>query len=344
MGKRNKKHLKRAKLTGAASNSILAAAAARELPAGAAIKDFGGVHAVVLKGALPGAADMLAHDLENGLWKQHEHYIRDVPPSMRDLEDKLRAVRRSFGLFKRSRVARALDTGPLQQLRLALQVSMVARVGLKSDVKNASKDVKPNGRTPRQFGHFDYSRTALGTWHARVAARRAAHTSPWTLLVSLQDGGEVHIWCYERWMTIQLAAGDAVLFRGDVWHSGAVYAADHWRLHEYWVPTELDDDLDLRLNDEGQLSLFGADGDETWKFPAVCEPIEEVYVGPRFTVDEAVQSAKASLSAFPLALEEPSAAEPSGAEPSGGAEPHGAGPSGAGPSRAGPRRAGAAGD
>jgi len=56
MGKRNKKHLKRAKLTGAASNSILAAAAARELPAGAAIKDFGGVHAVVLKGALPGAA------------------------------------------------------------------------------------------------------------------------------------------------------------------------------------------------------------------------------------------------------------------------------------------------
>ena len=111
-------------------------------------------------------------------------------------------------------------------------------------------------------------------------------------------------------MTIRLAAGDAVLFRGDVWHSGAGYAADHWRLHEYWVPTELDDDLDFRLNDEGQLALFGPEGNETWKFPAVCEPIEDseevsrVYVGPRFTVDEAVQSAKASLSAFPLALEE----------------------------------------
>ena len=302
MGKQNNQHLKRAKMTGAASNSILAAAAARER--GAGIKDLGGVHAVVLKSALPDAAELLAYDLGHDLWKQHEPYIRDVPPSMRSLEEKQRAVRRSFDLRKKSKVAKALDEGPLQQLRLALQVSMVARVGLKSDVKNASKYVKPTGRTPRQFGHFDYSRTALGTWHARVTARRAAHTSPWTLLVSLQDGGELHIWCHEQWMTIRLAAGDAVLFRGDVWHSGAGYAADHWRLHEYWVPTELDDDLDFRLNDEGKLALFGAEGNETWKFPAVCEPIEEVYEGPRFTVDEAVQSAKASQSAFPLALEE----------------------------------------
>ena len=297
MGKKNNLGSKRAKLSGAASTSVHVSD--RSQTTAMQINDFGGAHAIVLEQALPDAARLLAADLERGAWVKRRGFVSDAPPS---LHKDAKRVRESFDLRQKSMVAAALDKGPLQQLRAALGVRMVERVGLKSAVSSASPRIKHHGMTPRQIGHFDYSRTCIGTWHARVAVRRVPQTSPWTLLVSLQDGGEILVWCHQRWVAVELQAGDAFLFRGDVWHAGAGYKVDHFRLHEYWVPTEHDEDLDFRLGDHGELALHGVEGENTWKFPEVCNPAELVYTGPRFSVDTALRSAGVSRSAFPLGL------------------------------------------
>ena len=86
---------------------------------------------------------------------------------------------------------------------------------------------------------------------------------------------------------MQLNAGEACLFRGDVWHGGATYTAAHWRLHEYWEPKgAMDGGWNFRMDRAAKaLSLHAMESQETWK-PTFMENVGAVYHGPRYSLAE----------------------------------------------------------
>lgn len=208
-------------------------------------------------------------------WKELEGHVRDVPRGMEDTEydhpDRL-----SYQLTPDSAIAKALDSR-LDALRAALQVKVIARVGLKS---------KGGASAQRQAGHYDFHPRKMAEWHAAQRQRRERLTYGWTLLTSLQNGGMLNVFCDGRWVVVRLAAGDAALFRSDVWHGGAMYARPHFRVHEYWQPTAADE-FGLRLTDDGQLDIHAVEGKVSWTESHRRVPCVE-YTGAGYDVGESL--------------------------------------------------------
>ena len=190
---------------------------------------LGTSHAFVIKGLLPEAEALV--DAEQSEWKYTDprhHVIRDVPLGQ---DGSNGSGRQSYQIPVDGPLAKALDkrTAPIRD-RLGVQRTQI--VGIIS---------KPGSR--RQIMHTDFANAAYGMWKKKEANLNAKVSPrpklryPWTLLLSLQPGGRLIILTSDgRPVVIELAAGDAVLFRYDVRHGGAAYASRHIRLHEYWEP------------------------------------------------------------------------------------------------------------
>ena len=246
----------------------------------------------VIKGMLPDAQAML----NNETWKQRPQvHIRDVPLHMEETSVGATAARVPMDLPEDSPVAKALDarTEPLRQ-RLGCYVK--ERVGLKS-LKPASGTVRR-----RQATHYDYSQREVKRWirHQRTKCKRSKPTYPWTLLVSMQDGGKLIVVAQNIPIVVELAAGDGVLFRGDVRHGGAAYDREHIRLHEYWEPlASTQGTWRFRVKADGSQSaendLHSLETGATWNASNANNNPKAVYRGPIFSYETVVSGDQAIL-------------------------------------------------
>ena len=158
---------------------------------------------------------------------------------------------------------------------------LAARVALHSKGKKQA----------RQVGHYDYSQATSLHWtracqETRKATGRGA-SYPWTMLTALQSGAKLLIWAHNRWVLVRLGAGDVALFRYDVWHAGASYDCEHWRLHEYWEPTDADPaEWRFREDETGTNGLHEIETKESWRPPTeIFTDPACVYDGPRYELD-----------------------------------------------------------
>jgi len=78
----------------------------------------------------------------------------------------------------------------------------------------------------------------------RLWWRQDAPNVPLSVLIGLYDGAKITICKGSRlgvdkdddnWVTVEIPAGYACIFRGDCMHRGSAYAADNTRLHLYIV-------------------------------------------------------------------------------------------------------------
>ena len=134
-----------------------------------------------------------------------------------------------------------------------LGVKITHGVGLQS--KGATKGGRPR---PSQPGHWDYCQDTIRRHHVVQRQKRIQQTWPWTVLISLQPEGLLWVFSAGVWKLLSLREGDAVLVRGDVWHAGAGYVEEHWRVHFYCEPIHAEDPtLQFRADDGGELTLHG---------------------------------------------------------------------------------------
>ena len=250
------------------------------------VETFEEVYACVITGVLPQANALLA--AERDKWalqrdaKGDPTHIRDVPVGV-ESSSKDNAARLSYDLHTGSRVAEQLESR-MAPLRQKLGVRRVARVGLKS--------VAPSSgalRRRRQVGHFDFEQRKCRQWCKTCRANRARVTRCWTLLVSLQDGGMLNLWCRGRWVVVHLRAGDACLFRDDTWHGGASYDCEHWRIHEYWEPVDATH-VEFRRDHDGELNLHQLEERQMWERSERYIPSLS-YTGPRHSIEDVMSSA-----------------------------------------------------
>ena len=281
---RNTKAAKKARFTGAASgrgrvvsggegNGGDEVGASDGVGAGDGF-NFSEAMVVVINDLLPEAKTLWA-PVEQGWRKDRKGYIMDIPAGLEYDEDWDKAGRWMYKPPKDSLTCSLLDER-LAGILKVLDVVRTARVGLLAQA----------GCT-RQAGHFDYSPVTVQRWHAERRAARKRQSSPWTLLLSLQDGGILRVWAGGKWINVELNAGEACLFRSDVWHGGATYAAPHWRLHEYWEPNGAKDGgWNFRMDVAAKaLALHAMEGQATWK-PTFMANVGAVYRGPRYSLAE----------------------------------------------------------
>jgi len=245
LGRKNSKSAKHLNLRGAAKSKAeskkassglwygpsaagsTAAPIVAETTAASTVKHFGTNHMVIINDVLPGAAQMLAEERAAGsLTKVRGGGIRNIPVALEHESELTKATRNAWKFSTRSRLSEVLNKR-LEPLRRMLHVCMVERVALES-----TKPVGNSLGTPRQVGHFDYNQVVSSSWEQQSNPK----ARPWTLLVCLQPGGKILVLVGGRWVMVRLAEGQGVLFRYDVWHGGAYYDKEHWRLHEYWEP------------------------------------------------------------------------------------------------------------
>jgi hypothetical protein len=105
-----------------------------------------------------------------------------------------------------------------------------------------SRQVPPGAGTPPiQAAHHDFSQSCVKRHHDAQLKTHARATYPWTLLVALSAEARLIVYRHGRRSLPRVVRlplpGDAVLFRGDVWHGGDTYRATHWRYHMYLEPT-----------------------------------------------------------------------------------------------------------
>lgn len=81
----------------------------------------------------------------------------------------------------------------------------------------------------RQRRHTDYE----------VAAVEACKVKPHSVLIAVSDKAQLHVCERNTERTLEIEPGDAILFRGDVVHSGAAYADANTRLFGYLDSPEL---------------------------------------------------------------------------------------------------------
>ena len=137
-----------------------------------------------------------------------------------------------------------------------LGVKITHGVGLQS--KGATKGGRPR---PSQPGHWDYCQDTIRRHHVVQHQKRIQQTWPWTVLISLQPEGLLWVFSAGVWKLLSLREGDAVLVRGDVWHAGAGYVKEHWRVHFYCEPIHAEDPtLQFRADDEGSSHCMGCCG------------------------------------------------------------------------------------
>jgi hypothetical protein len=105
-----------------------------------------------------------------------------------------------------------------------------------------SRQVPSEADTPPiQAAHYDFSQSCVKRHHDAQSKAHKRATYPWTLLVALS--AEARLIVYRRGRrscprVVRLPLpGDAVLFRGDVWHGGDTYRAANWRYHMYLEPS-----------------------------------------------------------------------------------------------------------
>ena len=259
---------------------------ARSSTTPSACNSFEEVHACVISGVLPRAHDLLAAERDKWALQRDANgqptHIRDVPVGV-ELSSKDTAARLSYDLHAGSLVAEQLESR-LAPLRQKLGVRRVARVGLKS--------VAPSSgalRRRRQVGHFDFEQRKCTRWCKDRRAKHARVTRCWTLLVSLQDGGMLNLWCRGQWVVVHLNAGDACLFRDDTWHGGASYDCEHWRIHEYWEPVDASH-VEFRRDHDGELNLHQLEGRKMWEQSERYVPPLS-YTGPRHSIEDVMSSA-----------------------------------------------------
>ena len=105
-----------------------------------------------------------------------------------------------------------------------------------------SRQVHSGADTPPiQAAHYDFSQSFVKRHHDAQSKAHKRATYPWTLLVALSAEARLIVYrrgrrCCPRVVRLPLP-GDAVLFRGDVWHGGDTYRAAHWRYHMYLEPS-----------------------------------------------------------------------------------------------------------
>ena len=235
---------------------------------------FKEVRAVVFSNMVPNAAQTFVG--ERAGWKDESYRISDVPPGLERRKCNMVSIanRRGYTLPPGSAIAAALDER-LKTLRAKLGVQMVSRVGLCSEVS-----AKP---VVRQFGHYDFAQYPSSYWARQNGSR------PWTLLVSMMDGGALNVWSHGRWVAVHLDAGDGILFDAFTWHSGASYSQTHWRLHEYWEPLESSDYEFRRDEPGGELALHGCESKSSYLDSQFCAP-SVTYVGKRHDFSEYLAS------------------------------------------------------
>ena len=161
--------------------------------------------------------------------KGESSHIRGVPLGLEETEVDV-ADRLSYDFPNDSRLLQSIKdaTADLQRL---LDVQTQASVVLHSLGSNGGRLRR------RQPMHYDFKQGEVNRYKKRrVGKAKKRCPVPWTLLVSLQDGGMLIVARKGQKVLLKLDEGDAVLMRFDVWHGGAAYLADHWRMHEYWVP------------------------------------------------------------------------------------------------------------
>jgi hypothetical protein len=132
---------------------------------------------------------------------------------------------------------------------------------------------------------MDFNTKAMNQAFARQLKRRKQRrVYSWTFLMSLMEGGMLHIKVNAKRVLVRLNKGDGILFRHDVYHGGCAYKLDHFRVHEYWVPKDQDDpDQFIRQTQSGPVVLHGVETD-TWD-PKDAETLGNskcVYTGPRY--------------------------------------------------------------
>ena len=247
IGKRNSSKAKAALATGVVGlqNQHKCAAV---MAAGTTVRDLGSAVAVVVRKVLPDAAALRRQELVGVDARKRDGRVRDVPLGY-EMGSNDANLRRSYDTVPNGPLAQQLDAA-LQPLRVRLGVRMVDRVLLQS------KPPDFGGRTRRQVGHYDYNQGTLRNMLQKQRAKAEKLRYPWTFLISLQDNGMVLVNVEGVWVVVVLNAGDSIIFRGDVWHCGAAYDCEHWRLHEYWQP-ECEDDAALRAveDEQGELVL-----------------------------------------------------------------------------------------
>ena len=105
----------------------------------------------------------------------------------------------------------------------------------------------------------------------------------------MQDYGKLVVSVGDLLVVVQLDAGDAILFRGDVLHAGACYPSEHWRMHEYWSPEDCERDLRVKEDDKYYVGLHN---DRTESTVVEGNP-EVIYEGPRYRISELVKAFRA---------------------------------------------------
>lgn len=284
VGKRNSTEARLSKLAPSGVTGKVAKLHALNSEQPSACESFGEAMAVVITGVLPGARAQLDDERSSFVLQRDEKgrrtHIRDVPLGMEG-GSKDQDTRRGYDLPDDSVIAQRLSRR-LAPLRAKLGVRCTARVALES--------VKPSQgaqRRRRQIGHYDFEQRKCAKWVRALKAKRQRITCPWTLLVSLMEGGMLNLWCQGRWVVVRLNAGDAVLFRYDTWHGGASYDAAHWRVHEYWEPLAATEDF--RKDRDGTLNLHQIEDMDTWNSHDRFIPPTS-YEGPRYPYDSVMSS------------------------------------------------------
>ena len=215
------------------------------------------------------------------LWREKRHYkeqwghIRGCPVGCEKKTSLDQPDRKSYDFHTESEIVLQIEKAT-ERLKQALKVRLLGRVALKS-----------TQGTRRQVLHYDFKQNLVKQWQQRkFGKKKSKKVHPWTLLVSLQAHGKLIVCVLGNKVEVPLGAGDAILFRYDVFHGGARYSREHWRMHEYWVPEGCDLDLRSEGNKGDQVALHKVEQTDTWNpnDASTTENPRTVYVGEGFSV------------------------------------------------------------
>ena len=85
----------------------------------------------------------------------------------------------------------------------------------------------------------------------------APSDAPLSVILAIMPGTRLRIFADNAWHILKLAVGDAVVFRGNVLHSGVGYAEEHLRVHAYVYPPGYDHISEVDFEDGGPMDEEG---------------------------------------------------------------------------------------
>ena len=105
-----------------------------------------------------------------------------------------------------------------------------------------------------QGAHTDESRERYDEW---MHMHPAPSDAPLSVILAIMPGTRLRIFADNAWHILKLAVGDAVVFRGNVLHSGVGYAEEHLRVHAYVYPPGYDHISEVDFEDGGPMDEEG---------------------------------------------------------------------------------------